>query len=274
MLSFLHISDLHMLTSETETNHGIAPYQRLEQIINSIDDLEYPPSFAIITGDLSSGGTVEGYELVRRHVKQLEKMGIQTMLAMGNHDDRDNFRRIFRMKPLSGPIHYRVEIGELQVLVLDTLNTSFQLPRDRLGVFEGEQLKWLFEVLKKDSVRPTVIALHHPIFGSPHKVFNGSLFDDGQREEFFRVISGNNVLALLCGHLHHSQVTAVNGVFQVQAGSTVTELNINEAEYWLRNTSGFNHIFYREGNLFVQSIAMPTDGRVLVRGSIQEFIGR
>jgi len=274
MFSFLHLSDIHLPASETETSYGVSPHQRLGEVISSFDKLEYPPSFVVITGDLSAGSSLEGYESVMGYTEQLKKRGIRTIFTMGNHDDRDNFRKVFGEKPSSGPVHYRVEVGGLQILVLDTLNTSFQLPRDRLGFFEGEQLKWLSEVLNEDPLRPTVIALHHPLLGSPHKMFSGSLFDDGQRDEFREVISGNNVLALLCGHLHHSQVTTVNGVLQVQAGSTVTELNVNEAEYWLKNTSSYNQIFYTEGNLFVQTIAMPSDGRVLVKGPIQDLLGR
>lgn len=273
MFSFLHISDLHMLKSETETNHGISPYQRLGHVINSIEKLEYPPSFAIITGDLSTGGTVEGYELVRRYTKQLNEKGIHTMLTMGNHDDRENYRQIFQKKPSKDPIYYSEEYGELQIIILDTLNTSFQNPRERIGLFEGEQLNWLSEVINKDPARPTIIALHHPIYGSPHKVLSGRLFDRKQRDEFYKVVSRGNVLALLYGHLHHSQVTTVDGVLHVQAGSTVMELNINEEEYWLANTSSYNQVIYCDGTLFVQTITLPCDGRVLVRKPIQDLFG-
>jgi len=106
MFSFLHISDLHIPSSETETSHGVSPCQRLEHVIDSIDKLEYPPSFAIITGDLSTEGTVEGYELVRRYTKRLIKKSVRTILAMGNHDDRENYRRVFQTRPSREPIYY------------------------------------------------------------------------------------------------------------------------------------------------------------------------
>lgn len=73
MFSFLHISDLHIPSSEMESSHGVSPCQRLDHVIDSIDKLEYPPSFAIITGDLSTEGTVEGYELVRRYTERLNE---------------------------------------------------------------------------------------------------------------------------------------------------------------------------------------------------------
>ena len=81
------------------------------------------------------------------------------------------------------------------------------------------------------------------------------------------------MLALFYGHLHHSQVTTVDGVLHVQAGSTVMELNINEEEYWLANTSSYNQIIYHDGTLFVQTIALPYDGRVLVRKPVQDLFG-
>jgi len=274
MFSFLHISDLHIPSSETETSDGISPSQRLERVIDSIDRLEYSPSLAIITGDLSTGGLVEGYEIVRRYTKRLNKMGIRTMLAMGNHDDRENYRRVFQKKPSRDPIYYTEEYGELQIIILDTLNTGFQAPRERIGLFEGDQLDWLSEVLKKDPGKPTIIAFHHPIYMSPHKVFNGRLFDGSQRDEFYRVVSKGNVLAFFYGHLHHNQVTTVNGVMHVQAGSTMGELNFNEEEYWLMNTSSYNQVIYLGGRLFVKTIKMHYDGRELMRRPVRDLFDR
>ena len=269
MFSFLHISDLHMPSSETETSHGVSPCQRLEHVIDSIDRLEYSPSFAIITGDLSQGGTVEGYELVRRYTERLDEKGIRTMLAMGNNDDRENYRRVFRMRPSREPVYYTEENGELRIIVLDSLH-----PGSRGGRFEGEQLDWLSEVLKKDPERPTIIAFHHPTYMSPHKVTDGRLFDGSQRDEFYRVASRGNVLAFLYGHLHHNQVTTVNGVLHVQAGSMVGELNFNEEEYWIVNTSSYFQVICRDGTLFVKTITLPYDGRVLVRRPIRGLFGR
>ncbi len=269
MFSFLYISDLHMRPMGTETSYGVSPCQRLEHVIDSIERLEYSPSFAIITGDLSDGGTVEGYEQVRRYTEMLDEKGIRTLLATGNNDDRENYRRIFRTRPSREPIYYTEENGELHIIVLDSLH-----PGSWGGRFEGDQLDWLSEVLKKDPERPTIIAFHHPIYMSPHKAIDGRIFDGSQRDEFYRVVSRGNVLAFLYGHLHHNQVTTVNGVLHIQAGSTVAELNFNEEEYWIVNTSSYNQVIYRDGTLFVKTITLPYDGRVLVRRPIRDLFGR
>jgi len=87
-------------------------------------------------------------------------------------------------------------------------------------------------------------------------------------------MSKGNVLVLFYGHLHHSQVTTVDGVLHVQAGSMVMELNMNEEEYWLANTSSYNQVIYLDGTLFVQTIALPFDGKVLVRKPIHDLFGR
>ena len=255
-----------MPSSETETSYGLSPYQRMEHLINSIDRLEYPPSFAIITGDLSQGGTVEGYELVKRYTKRLNEKGIQTMLAMGNHDDRENYRRVFQKRPSSEPVYFTEEYGELQIIVLDSLHPGFSG-----GRFEGEQLDWLSEVLKKEPERPSIIALHHPIFMSPHRVIDGKLFDGSHRDEFYRVVSRGNVLAIFYGHLHHNQVTTVDGILHVQAGSMQMQLSIYEEEYCLANISSYNLIIYRDGTFFVKTVTLPFDGKVLARKPIQDL---
>jgi Icc protein len=266
MFSFLHLSDIHMPTLETETRHSVSPYQRLEHLINSIDKLEYPPSFAIITGDLSRDGTIEGYKLIKRHTERLNEMGIRTMLAMGNHDDRDNYRRVFRTPSPSGPIYYSEDQEPLRIVVLDSLH-----PGSHGGRFDDEQLNWLSEKLKSDHERPTIIAFHHPIYMSPQKVTDGKLFDRSQRDEFYRVASRSNVLAIIHGHLHNNQIGTVNGVLHVQAGSTMTELNFDEEEYWIVNTSSYNQVIFRVDMLFVKTKTLPYDGRVLARRPIEDL---
>ena len=205
-------------------------------------------------------------------MKQLNDRGIKTILTMGNHDDRENFRQVFKMKSVEGPIFYREECGELQIIVLDTLNTRFQSPRERIGCFEGEQLDWLSKVFEGDPEKPTIIAFHHPVYPPPHNAFRGKLFDQSQQDEFHKVISKGNVLAVLYGHLHYNQVANVNGVLHVQAGSTFTELNFNEEEYWLSNTSSYNQIIYNNETVYVKTISMPSDGRELARGLIQNLL--
>ncbi len=269
MFSFLHLSDLHFLPSETDTSHGVSPYQRLKDIIDSIDRLEYPPSIAIITGDLSEGGTVQGYKLVKRYTERLKEKGIQIMLAMGNGDDRENYRQVFQTPTPRGPIHYSVDYDQLRIVVLDSLHPGF-----RVGFFEDGQVEWLDNTLKSDPEKPTIIAFHHPIYKSSLKLFDGWLFDINQRNEFYEVISEGNVLAVLNGHLHHNQVTTVNNILHIQAGCTVTELHYNEKEYWVTNTSSYNQVLYRNGMLFVKAITLPYDGRVLKRNSIQNLFRR
>jgi 3',5'-cyclic AMP phosphodiesterase CpdA len=268
MFSFLHLSDLHLPPSETDTRHGIYPCRKLKDVFNSIDELEYTPSFAIITGDLSQGGTVQGYELVKSYTERLEEKGIRTMLAVGNGDDRENYRRVFRTPSSSGPIHYSEDHEHLRVIVLDSLQTG-----SRGGRLEGGQLEWLSDVLRSDPERPTIIALHHPINPSSLALFDGWLFDGSQIGEFYEAVSGGNVLAVLNGHLHHNQVTTVNGVPHVQAGSTVAELSYNEEEYWTRNTSSYNQVIHRDGMLFVRTITLPYDGRVLMKEPIKNLFG-
>ncbi|UCE38825.1 MAG: metallophosphoesterase, partial [Thermoplasmata archaeon] len=153
MFSFLHLSDLHIPPSETDTSYGISPYQRLEDVIDSINRLEYPPSFTIITGDLSEGGTVQGYKLVKRYTERLKEKGMRIMLAMGNGDDRENYRKVFQTPTPRGPIHYSVDYEQLRIIVLDSLH-----PGSRVGLFEGGQIEWLDNTLKSDTEKPTIIA--------------------------------------------------------------------------------------------------------------------
>jgi hypothetical protein len=82
------------------------------------------------------------------------------------------------------------------------------------------------------------------------------------------------VLVFLYGHLYYNQVTTVNGILHIQAGSTVAELNFNEEEFWIVNTSSYNQVIYRDGTFFVKTITLPYDRRVLVKRPIRDLFGR
>ena len=94
-----------------------------------------------------------------------------------------------------------------------------------------------------------------------------------QKRNFYDAISGFNVLGVLTGHLHHNQSTVVNGVLYSLAGSVSTEISYDEETYWVRNRSCYNHLFYRNGQLYVKTIMMPYDGRVLSSGSVKTLLG-
>ena len=160
-------------------------------------------------------------------------------------------------------MYKRQEKNGIRIIVLDTL-----YPSHHTGRFTGDQLDWLKEELHSDYNRPTIIAFHHPIY-RPWLPILGKIFDSVQRDQFYQIIEGCNVLAVLNGHLHHNLLTNVDGVLHSQASSTYIELFYNDVEYWTKNTLNFNQCIIQNAAFYVNNLVLPFDGRILGKGSLQ-----
>lgn len=265
--NFIHLSDPHIPKNKEDTINGISPYEKLEKTINSITNLEYKPKFAIITGDLSQQGTIQGYKLLKQYIKKLEKENIPTLLTLGNNDNRSNFREIFNTPHENGPHYYSSCFEGVRLLVLDS-----SIPGKRTGYFMGDQLDWLRRQLESNPRKPTIIAFHHPIHQSFLHLLDNRNYDPNQRTRFYKIINGHNVLAILNGHLHHFQTTRVNDVLHCQASSTYAELVYNDKEFWVKNTLNYNQVIIRNETPYIKNITIPQDGRVIRNDSIDKLL--
>ena len=264
MVTFLHFSDFHLLPRRGDLRDEGDPYRKVEKIIEVAREMDLNPSFSIITGDLAQDGAAAGYKLVKEYISEIEALGGPVFPAVGNVDGRENFRRmLLGEKGVDGgkPCYYSRIIGGLKVVILDS-----QTPGSHKGSLDEEQLAWLEEEIR-DCDKPSIIALHHPIFRLPYPMSPESaskIFDSEQARRFREIISEADVLAVLCGHLHHSLVTSSEGVQYAIGGSAQSEMSIKEGYYNLYDAYGFNVIMYHNGVLAVRPIVY-SDGRKLMK---------
>ena len=66
------------------------------RVIAAARALDVEPAFFLVTGDLSERGELESYSRLMDLVAEVEDEGYPVLLAMGNHDVRDNFYRVFK----------------------------------------------------------------------------------------------------------------------------------------------------------------------------------
>ena len=197
-------------------------------------------------------------------------MNLPTLLTLGNLDNRENFRKIFQTETVNGPYNYVTEIDEFRIIALDSMVPG-RMTGPETGSFTGDQLSWLQDVLHRNPNHPTIIALHHPINLTSLDLFD-KCYGTAQRNRFYQIIDGCNVLGIFNGHLHYNQTLMVNGVLHCQASSTYAGLSYNDEEYRLLNTLGYNQIIYQNNALYVKSVSLPCDGRILAKGSIQQLL--
>ena len=265
MISFVHMSDLHLRQSPDTMVHGINPYNQLLDIIESIRRLEYKPKFVLITGDLIELGCVEGYHQLKQCTDSLEEDGIPTLFTLGNCDDIESLKKVYPIQETK-TLNYVTSIAGLRIIVLDS-----SVPGWSIGRFTMEQLKWFKDALHKDRDKPTIIAFHHGINLRQVSSLNID-YDEAQRQEFYNIIAGCNILAVLNGHAHYNRITLVNGVLHCMAASTVSDFSFNDDEFWIRNRSSYNYLTYRNNSLHIKTISLPCDGRIITNAPLQVII--
>src|SRR5687767_3733152 len=149
------ISDLH-IGSDRDNPHEVN-VRRLNFVIDRLNAMHPRPDLLLVTGDLvEHGDDRDAY----RHMKALlGRWQAPALFAIGNHDDRENFRKAMPavMTDEGGFIQYEADCGDVRVIVIDTVETG-----RHGGAFCEARAEWLKEKLSQRRKRPTMIAMHHP----------------------------------------------------------------------------------------------------------------
>jgi 3',5'-cyclic-AMP phosphodiesterase len=159
----------------------------------------------LITGDLVDFGAAEEYA----HFHELTaKLKIPFLPLPGNHDDRENFACAFRDRvalPESGHLSYVKDVGALRLVMIDST-----VPGKPHGLMCADRLAWLEAALSTASMRPTIVALHHPPFETG--IRHMDVQNCRNAEAFAAVVSRHpQVLATVAGHVHRTVMTSFAG---------------------------------------------------------------
>lgn len=200
---------------------GVDPAPRLEQVIEAVRSLPNPVEAVVVTGDLTADGGEVDSLLARR---LLDGFDVPVHVLPGNHDLRGSLRRAFEL-PGEGddPIDYSADIGELRLVVLDSI-----VPGHDHGAFRAEQLAWLDEELGKHRERPTILAMHHPPLPTGVPEWDGINLSVSEREALAAIVARHPQLrAIVGGHLHRVASSALGGCPVLAAPSTYLQLRPN-----------------------------------------------
>lgn len=234
--TFFHFSDFHILPKKGMTRDEGDPCSKVEKLIEIAEETGIAPSLSIVTGDISQNGSQSGYNIAKEYMHRIEQLGGPVLPVMGNVDTRDSFRRNLLKRARDGkqgPCYYARTVEGIRVIVLDSQN-----PEKPTGELKEPQLTWLKRQLLVEG--PNIIALHHPPFtlqlpnGTQH-----TLFDDQDEMRLKDFIKPSNTTAILCGHLHQSLVTQMNGVNIIVGPAALSEALYNDRETRTYDASGF-----------------------------------
>jgi 3',5'-cyclic-AMP phosphodiesterase len=200
------ISDLHIKSPGQLAYGRVDTAKALERCITTLNAFRPRPDLVVISGDLADTPTADEYEHLKRLLSQLD---LRFVSIPGNHDSRKLMRAAFPRAAYafsSGPLNQRVEIGGLDLVLLDS-----SVPGKPHGELDVPTLQWLEAMLASATDRPALLFLHHPPFktGIWH-MDRQNLLNASELEPIVRRYPRVQLIAT--GHVHRATLAMFAGV--------------------------------------------------------------
>jgi 3',5'-cyclic AMP phosphodiesterase CpdA len=204
---WVFLSDTHLPSDPNVEQRGSYPVQNFARVREAVLKLAHKPKGVIVTGDVAYlQGKPEDYQQLADRIAPYTENGIPFHIALGNHDNLDNFYAAFadlkKESSLLANKHLAIlETPHANLFLLDSLYQT--------GVVAGflgiEQLRWLRTALNDRKDKPALLFAHHNLDNR-----EGTLMD---REEFWDVVRpAKQVKAFIYGHTHVYQQSVRDNV--------------------------------------------------------------
>ncbi|GAA1457887.1 phosphodiesterase [Williamsia maris] len=202
----LHLSDTH-LVGEGILYGDVDSGLRLRQILGDVQASKARPDALVFSGDLTDRGEASAYDDLRALVEPLAaELGATVIWAMGNHDDRAQFRaHLLDQEPSSESVDEVHDIDGLRIISLDTT-----VPGYHHGEVTDAQLAWLADVLATPAEYGSILVMHHPPI--PAVLDLSTLVELLDQHKLADVVRGSDIRQILSGHLHYSSTATFAGI--------------------------------------------------------------
>lgn len=245
------LSDTHIAADLENNYRGFYPYRNLQKVVEWIGSDR--PEGLVITGDLArlTGQTGDYENLKKLLVPMMESRPV--CLALGNHDDRDNFLRAFAnsggdRQAVRGKHVVTVDAGPVRFILLDSLLYVDKTP----GLLGKAQRTWLQDYLRTCDEKPTILFVHHT-FGDA----DGDLLDVLRLFDLVKPIV--KVKAIVYGHSHEYGYSQLEGIHLINLPATGYNFNNSEPLGWveaqLTNAGGRFTLHAIDGNTDLDGFA-------------------
>ncbi|MFI9589735.1 metallophosphoesterase [Nonomuraea sp. NPDC052265] len=209
MLVIAHLSDIHIGGSDRSV-------ERADAVMRYLDALPYDLDAVLVTGDIADHGLAEEYEQARKLLASRHPV----LVCPGNHDVREEFRRVLLGEPAaSGPVNRVHRTGGAVYVLCDS-----SIPGRAAGDLDDETLAWLDGVLGEEHDLPVLVAFHHP--PAPlHSPIDTIMLE--RPERLADLLAGHpDVTAVLVGHAHTAAATTFAGRPLLAAPGVVSTLRL------------------------------------------------
>lgn len=227
-LAFL--SDTHIPEDVQNNYRGFYPYQNLEKVVPDI--ISASPDGVLIAGDLARlTGQPGDYANLKKLLSPVaEKTPV--FMALGNHDNRENFLKVFDETPgdkpdIKGKHVVIVKKASVRVIILDSLLYTDKVP----GLLGKAQRQWLEKYLNECDDTPTLLCFHHALTDG-----DGDLLDVPRL--FSMIAPIRKVKAILYGHSHVYEFSEFEGIHLINLPAVGYNFSDSEPVGWVEARLG------------------------------------
>ncbi len=254
-INFVHITDMHISSAEDSCVHGSDTVKGFRRVAEVMRKGKMNPNFVVLSGDLCHESDEAGYRKLKALLdEELSAFDCPVFPALGNHDSRAPFRRVFLQEAGPSeeqPYYYSAVVKGLRILVLDS-----KVPGEVHGQIDAQQLTWLEKQLVEPAPEGTLLVVHHPMTPLPAPMPEDHMLHE--QGELLRVAGDRDVVGILTGHIHMHVAGMLGSIPWVSAGST--SLAVDPAwqrEQRIADMPGFNVGYIRENRMVVSSRVAP-----------------
>jgi hypothetical protein len=141
------LSDPHIAEDRAFVNREVNVADHLRRVVAEVAALNPLPAGLIVNGDCAFGiGTPGDYATFSSLLKPISAAGIPMHYTLGNHDERDNFRKSLAAgskKVVEGKVVSLIETPRANWFILDSLDQVNMGP----GIVGEAQRTWLAQAL-------------------------------------------------------------------------------------------------------------------------------
>ncbi len=214
--TFLHISDTHInphvarlgppeKPRGAECIEWICAEAGKPQEMRPFKMTVAPPSFAIVTGDLTEYGVID--DTWDQWEAAFRCLPFKTYVTTGNHDN--TWTAIYQvMRTRHGGENYSFNQHGCHFAIISSAS-----PQEPVPTIDGKTRAWLMKDLEEQPPeRPIFVALHHPPYSDE--------FAPAELDTLIDLLRNYNVALLLYGHGHGVAHWSRDGIDGVMGGST------------------------------------------------------
>lgn len=230
----VQITDTHIEEPGSLAYERFDTAANLAAAVEAINRMNPAPAMVLHTGDMAHHGSLERYRYFKALIRDLK---VPFFAIPGNHDGREPFREAFAdtsWMPNEGTfLHYTIEEFEVRVVCCDSVRAE-EVP----GGLCDERLAWLDAKLAEYPDKPTIVALHHPPFGSAMTgTTSNGLVEGGA--ELDTILRGHpQVVRVIAGHAHRPFTCQFGGTIGFAAPTTCYPFALEMSEERILSISG------------------------------------